>query len=49
MLLWNRNWSNNKHASQWCNTLSSYVFPVIGKIYVRDIDQSHAMQVLEPI
>jgi hypothetical protein len=22
---------------------------VIGKIYVRDIDQSHAMQVLEPI
>lgn len=38
-------WSNNKHASQWRNTLSSYVFPVIGKIYVRDIDQSHVMQV----
>ena len=42
-------WSNNKHASQWRNTLSSYALPVIGKIYVRDIDQSHVMQVLEPI
>jgi len=42
-------WSNDKHASQWRNTLSSYAFPVIGKIFVRDIDQSHVMQVLEPI
>lgn len=42
-------WSNNKHASQWRNTLASYAFPVIGKIFVRDIDQSHVMQVLEPI
>lgn len=42
-------WSNNKHASQSRNTLGSYVFPVIGKIYVRDIDQSHVMQVLKPI
>lgn len=42
-------WSNDKHLSQWRNTLRSYAFPVIGKIYVRDIDQSHIMQVLEPI
>lgn len=42
-------WSNDKHASQWRNTLSSYAFPVIGNIYVREIDQSHVMQVLEPI
>jgi integrase len=42
-------WSNDKHASQWRNTLSSYAFPVIGNIYVREIDQSHVMRVLEPI
>jgi integrase len=42
-------WSNAKHASQWRNTLSSYAFPVIGNIYVREIDQSHVMRVLEPI
>ncbi|SFH60620.1 Integrase [Nitrosospira sp. Nsp14] len=42
-------WSNDKHASQWRNTLSSYAFPVIGNIYVREIDHSHVMRVLEPI
>lgn len=42
-------WSNDKHTSQWRNTLSSYAFPVIGSIFVRDIDQSHVMRVLEPI
>ena len=42
-------WTNDKHASQWRNTLATYAYPVIGNIYVRDIDQSHVMRVLEPI
>lgn len=42
-------WSNDKHASQWRNTLTTYAYPVIGNIYVREIDQSHVMRVLEPI
>jgi len=42
-------WTNGKHASQWRNTLSTYAYPVIGNIYVREIEQSHVMRVLEPI
>jgi integrase len=42
-------WSNAKHGDQWRNTLATYAEPVIGKIFVRDIDQSHIMRVLEPI
>lgn len=42
-------WTNSKHASQWRNTLATYAYPVIGNIYVRDIDPSHVMRVLEPI
>jgi integrase len=42
-------WSNDKHASQWRNTLETYAFPVIGNIFVREIEQSHVMKVLEPI
>ena len=42
-------WTNDKHASQWRNTLTTYAYPVIGHVYVREIDQSHVMRVLEPI
>lgn len=42
-------WTNDKHASQWLNTLTTYAYPVIGNIFVRDIDQSHIVKVLEPI
>lgn len=42
-------WTNKKHASQWRNTLTTYAYPVVGNIYVREIDQSHVMRVLEPI
>lgn len=42
-------WSNSKHASQWRNTLTTYAFPVIGNIFVREVEQSHVMRVLEPI
>ena len=42
-------WKNAKHGDQWRNTLETYAEPVIGKILVRDIEQSHVMRVLEPI
>ena len=42
-------WSNDKHAQQWRNTLTTYAFPVMGNIFVRDIEQSHVLRVLEPI
>lgn len=42
-------WTNKKHASQWANTLTTYAYPMMGSIYVREIDQSHVMRVLEPI
>ena len=42
-------WSNLKHAAQWRNTISTYVEPIIGKVYVRDVDTSHIAKVLEPI
>lgn len=42
-------WTNSKHASQWRNTLATYANPIIGNIFVREIEQSHIMRVLEPI
>lgn len=42
-------WSNDKHGAQWRNTIATYADPVIGDIYVRDIDQSHVLRVIEPL
>jgi integrase len=42
-------WVNLKHIQQWSNTLETYAFPVIGELLVRDVDQPHIMQILEPI
>lgn len=42
-------WKNAKHASQWSNTLATYAFPVIGDLYVKDIERSHVLQIVEPI
>lgn len=42
-------WTNDKHAAQWRNTLSTYADPVMGNIFVREIEQSQIMRVLEPI
>lgn len=42
-------WKNAKHADQWNNTLTTYAYPVIGKIAVADVETSHVMRVLEPI
>jgi integrase len=38
-----------KHASQWRNTIETYAKPVIGAIPVDQIDQTHILNILEPI
>ena len=42
-------WRNPKHGAQWQATLSTYAFPIIGQLHVRDIKLSHVLAVLEPI
>lgn len=42
-------WKNAKHAAQWRSTLETYAHPVIGKLLVRDIDETHVLKILEPI
>jgi len=42
-------WRNAKHASQWVNTLATYVYPVFGEIPVQDVDTALIMKVLEPL
>jgi integrase len=42
-------WRNAKHRQQWTNTLTTYAYPVIGKLPVDAIDTGMVMQILEPI
>lgn len=42
-------WKNAKHAAQWRNTLSTYAFPVAGKIAVDEINTRIVQQIIEPI
>ncbi|MEJ6849549.1 integrase arm-type DNA-binding domain-containing protein [Sinorhizobium fredii] len=42
-------WKNAKHADQWQNTLSTYVFPQLGKLPVAEVDVGLVMKVLRPI
>ena len=42
-------WKNEKHAAQWINTLTTYVFPEIGDLAVDRVDSSHIHKVLSPI
>jgi integrase len=42
-------WSNEKHASQWSNTLKTYAYPFIGDFSVEAIERAHVIRVLEPI
>lgn len=41
-------WKNAKHAQQWENTLATYVFPIIGALPVKDVDNPHVLKVLTP-
>jgi integrase len=42
-------WRNAKHRQQWENTLSSYVYPVIGDLPINDVGTAHVLEILEPI
>jgi integrase len=44
-----RGWKNAKHRQQWKNTLSTYAYPVLGKLAVDDVTTAHVVRVLEPI
>jgi len=41
-------WKNAKHASQWTNTLETYVYPSIGDMLVRNINIGHVTAIIEP-
>ena len=42
-------WKSAKHGAQWRATLETYAYPIIGKVFVRDIGLEHVVKVLEPI
>ena len=42
-------WRNEKHASQWENTLATYAEPVLGRVSIEAIDTTLVLKVLEPI
>lgn len=42
-------WKNVKHRAQWANTLSTYAYPSIGNLLVRDVQVEHVLTVLTPI
>lgn len=42
-------WRNAKHASQWTNTLKTYVTPVFGTLPVQAVETGLVCKVLEPI
>jgi len=44
-----QSWKNPKHRAQWVSTLDTYVYPVLGKLLVQDVEQAHVLKVLEPI
>jgi integrase len=42
-------WRNAKHRQQWHSTLSTYVYPIIGKLPVATIDTGLVMKIMTPI
>lgn len=42
-------WRNAKHRQQWQNTLTSYVYPIMGELPVAQIGTAQVLNVLEPI
>lgn len=42
-------WKNEKHASAWINTLTTYVFPVMGEKRVDQVETSDVLRALSPI
>lgn len=44
-----RGLKNPKHAAQWATTITTYAEPILGKLWVRDIDTGLVYKVIEPI
>ena len=42
-------WRNPKHRQQWRSTLETYAFPVMGRLYVDEIELAHVLRAVEPI
>ncbi|MGV6826430.1 MAG: tyrosine-type recombinase/integrase [bacterium] len=42
-------WRNEKHASQWINTLEAYAFPTLGDLPVDQINTTLVLEALKPI
>lgn len=42
-------WKNEKHATQWKNTLDKYAAPVIGKVPVDEVTTADVLKILNPI
>jgi len=42
-------WTNPKHVQQWTNTLTTYVYPIIGNMNIKDIELDDMLAVLNPI
>ena len=42
-------WRNQKHASQWSNTVKTYCSPVFGKLPVQLVDVGLVLKAIEPI
>lgn len=42
-------WKNAKHRQQWQNSLNTYVYPFIGDLFVKDVEQQHILNVLRPL
>jgi integrase len=42
-------WKNEKHRSQWGNTLETYAHPFIGKLPVDKVEIAHVVEILEPL
>jgi integrase len=40
-------WTNAKHAAQWIASLKRFAYPIIGKLFVSDIDTALIQKVLE--
>jgi integrase len=42
-------WANVKHLGQWRTTIQTFANPIIGTLFVQEVDTPHVMAILEPI
>jgi integrase len=42
-------WKNQKHLTQWQNTLTTYAYPVIGELSVQEINVQNVLAIIDPI